>query len=98
MAPTITRASSIADLWDEVKKAFRHLDTEPYKLTLLENAIHQAWSRITQTSSQHFVESVTRETKPALKTKFGPKNNYSVGHNKLKSFKYFFIDYSACKI
>lgn len=52
-------------------KSMKHLEPQSPNLTLLESAIHQEWSQVSQTTHQYLVESIPRRIKAVIKAKIG---------------------------
>ncbi len=62
----------IEHLWDVVEREIRIMDVQPTNLQQLRDAIMSIWTKISEESFQHIVESMPRRIKAVLKEKGGP--------------------------
>ncbi len=62
----------IEHLWDVVEREICIVDVQPTNLQQLRDAIMSIWTKISEDSFQHLVESMPRRINAVLKAKGGP--------------------------
>ncbi|GFV37631.1 hypothetical protein TNCV_2687871 [Trichonephila clavipes] len=75
LPPQSPDLNPVEHLWNIVERVFRYPDTQSSNPTLLESAIHEAWSHILQTTGQHLTESILKRIKSTSKTKYNLMSN-----------------------